>query len=69
MYFASALSQVFSRAAKMEEAEAKAAAKYLGHARHLIRWCLRGDEQRRPSIKAMLAHPLLKEGAHGLLAP
>ena len=28
-------------------------------AKHLIRWCLQGDPQKRPSLSAVLAHPFL----------
>ena len=35
-------------------------------ARHLIRWCLQGDPQKRPTDAEILAHPFLAPNEHTL---
>ena len=47
------LAEVFSGEADAAVAEA---------ARHLIRWCLKGDPRERPTIGQVLAHPFLADG-------
>ena len=63
------LADVFAATDKDERVTREKWAQVTERAQHLIRWCLKGDPAKRPTIEQVLAHPFFKDGQEHALEP